>query len=514
MTAVAIPRRTSAARTHRAGRLLRLELRRSPMVWVVPLIMAMFWFDTFRSSMALPALWGSRTLLLRQGTALTDFAPFVAGAAAWTAARDGRRGTADQVAVTALPRWAARVTTWAATTCWALVTFAGCVAALYAMTASQGAAGEPPWWPVAVSAAGVAAFGALGFAAGVWYPSRFAAPLAAVAALLTLIVIRQVGGVYMLISPIRSPEFAGTAMPEDGAFHPYLADLSIVQLLFLAGLVILALGTLGLPSVAGEVRLRVTAAVVTAAGLAVAGTAVALVGTAHITAGGVAIPAIHNAADDRSYSAPPACTGSTVPVCVNPTYKTYLPVLAGALTPVLDEVAGLPGAPVRTTQVEFASRYPGLSIANISGHPLVLNLALNFGYRGSFASWYGSGPLPASLTPASSDRLWSNLSLVREEALPPIAVTIITNVTGRTGQAQRAVAMALLMATGVPPSALSSSLPTPGAPALPKPSAPVTAPVTAAATRFAALPAAARHAWLAIHLAALRAGHVTPAEVP
>jgi hypothetical protein len=36
----------------------------------------------------------------------------------------------------------------------------------------------------------------------------------------------------------------------------------------------------------------------------------------------------------------------------------------------------------------------------------------------------------------------------------------------------------------------------------------------AAAQRFAALPAAARHAWLMTHLAALRAGQISPSEVP
>ena len=38
--------------------------------------------------------------------------------------------------------------------------------------------------------------------------------------------------------------------------------------------------------------------------------------------------------------------------------------------------------------------------------------------------------------------------------------------------------------------------------------------VNAAAQRFAALPAATRHAWLAAHLAALRAGHLTLAQLP
>jgi hypothetical protein len=38
--------------------------------------------------------------------------------------------------------------------------------------------------------------------------------------------------------------------------------------------------------------------------------------------------------------------------------------------------------------------------------------------------------------------------------------------------------------------------------------------IAAAAQRFAALSASARHAWLATHLAALRAGTVTLARIP
>jgi hypothetical protein len=38
--------------------------------------------------------------------------------------------------------------------------------------------------------------------------------------------------------------------------------------------------------------------------------------------------------------------------------------------------------------------------------------------------------------------------------------------------------------------------------------------VSAATKRFAALSAGARHAWLATHLAALRAGTITVAQIP
>jgi hypothetical protein len=42
----------------------------------------------------------------------------------------------------------------------------------------------------------------------------------------------------------------------------------------------------------------------------------------------------------------------------------------------------------------------------------------------------------------------------------------------------------------------------------------LTTQVTPAAHRFAALPASARHAWLATHLAALQSGHITLEQLP
>jgi hypothetical protein len=43
---------------------------------------------------------------------------------------------------------------------------------------------------------------------------------------------------------------------------------------------------------------------------------------------------------------------------------------------------------------------------------------------------------------------------------------------------------------------------------------PLAGPISTAARRFAALPSATRHAWLAAHLPALRAGHLTLGQLP
>ena len=76
-------------------------------------------------------------------------------------------------------------------------------------------------------------------------------------------------------------------------------------------------------------------------------------------------------------------------------------------------------------------------------------------------------------------------------------------------RAQQAITAALSMSAGLPQSS-------PAAPTRQRPNAtvPLPAPVQSAARRFAALPASARHSWLMQHLAALRAGRITLAQLP
>jgi hypothetical protein len=79
-----------------AARLLRVELRRNVMPWILPLIAALFWFDSYRPSTGTAALYPLRTFWnMGQGHTIIDFGPFVAGAAAWD------RGTA----AAAWPTW-------------------------------------------------------------------------------------------------------------------------------------------------------------------------------------------------------------------------------------------------------------------------------------------------------------------------------------------------------------------------------------------------------------------------
>ena len=200
-------------------------------------------------------------------------------------------------------------------------------------------------------------------------------------------------------------------------------------------------------------------------------------------------------------------------MCVNPAYRRYLSEIAADLRPVLAEVTGLPGAPTRVAQV--AGRYAsgmfedeaGVTVT-ISGTPPVLRLPLDV---------FNTLPSP---TPGSTGQFDQEMALLSVHAF------VAGNGAGTA--AQQAVQAALLQHAGMPfaaqPQALkifglpnwagadlqglvvgSESAAGPGTPR---------GPVYAAARRFAALPAAARHAWLDTHLGALRSGQLTLGQLP
>ena len=498
------PSRAARAVPLSAARLLRIELRHSPMPWILPLIAALMWFDSYRPSTSQPPIWVLRTFWnMGQGHTIIDFGPFVAGMAAWIGSRDGRRGMSDLVTAAARPRWVTQLATWAAAAVWAVGAYLAFVGVMFAVYADQGVGGSPPWWWVAVGAVAVAAFSAAGFAVGAFFPSRFAAPLAAFGGFLVMVMSSQTGfshtSGWALILPTNSN---GNYEPVSGVFYRYLPDLPIARVMFLAGIAVAALGLLGLPARAGGPGLRRAAAVVTLAGVAAAGTAIGLADTAWRGPHGIVIPALHDAANDQLIAYTPVCgRAAGVPVCLNPAYRRYLADVTGALRPVLAEVAGLPGAPARATQVP-GTYTSGEDEANpavtISGRPPVLRVPLDAlstlpGYTGFTGA------------PETTVQFAGVLRAVSVHAFVGAG-------NGAGTPAQQAVQAALLQGAGVP-FAAQAKLPDAGngpGTAL----GPTTGPVYAAARRLAALPPAARHAWVAAHLGALRSGHLTLAQLP
>ncbi|GIF98864.1 hypothetical protein [Catellatospora citrea] len=466
-----------------AMRLLRLELRRNVMLWMLPAVLALFWLITYRPAMAHPPLWNIRAMMM-QTNASAVFVPTVVGAAAWLGSREARNGMTDLLAGTSRPRWARQLAGWAATTCWALLAYAGCVAALYTVTAQQGAWGGPLWWPVAVGAAGLPAFSALGFAAGALRPSRFTAPLTAVGAFLALELSAQFihgDDSAWQISPLVAGPWELGADQGVATFYRYLPDLPIAQLMFLGGLTAALLGILGLPVGSGGRRLRRGAAALTTVGLLAAVAATALAGTGRLDPHGmIAIPTLHRVGNDRAVPYTPVCGTTSIPVCLHPAYSTYLPTVTAALEPVLRELADLPGAPARIDQAAAIYRQdPNNGVIISREGPAAI----------------GTPPTLRVLLPFQSGRSMTAAELgsaLRADTGRDI-VNWVLNI-GRDGvsEAQLAVAEAVLATSTLPAGT----------------------PAATAAARFAALPSDRRHAWLTEHIAALRAGQVTLDELP
>jgi hypothetical protein len=451
------------------------------MIWLLPLLGALFYFDAFRTAAGYPPFWFVRSSVILHEL-VPDVSLFAAGVAAWTGSREGRCQTVDLVTIAARPRWATALASFAATTIWTLAAFLGCVAVLYGFTATQASWGGPPWWPVAAGAAVLCAFCALGFAAGLLLPGRFTAPLAALVTFLVFIVAFRVvldesHPTFAVLSPMNSVPHG-----DAGVFFHYFPDLYIVQIMFFAGIAVAVLGGLGLATASGSRIVWRTAAVVTALGLAAACTGVGLAGTASVEANGVVIPAVHDAASDRPVAYTPVCQQGAIPVCVQPAFRAYLPDLVATLSPLIHQFAGLPGAPVRVEQ-SSSSTTPELSVAlsateigtlvgasaTLTGNPPVLHLALT--------------ELPSQPEPPGSQSL----------AVQDAYVDAFIGPAGGTlgDQAQATIEAALLDNAGSLPGAAAK-----------------------AANRFAALAPSVQRAWLATHLAALRSGRIALAQIP
>jgi hypothetical protein len=487
------------------ARLLRIELRRNTMIWMLPLLAVAFWFDCYRWVSTDAPVWYPRAAELLDHE-LRDFSALTAGVAAWMATRDSRRRILDMVTSTPRPGWARLGATWAATTGWVLAAYLACVAVVYGVTAAQVTWGGPPWWPAAVCAVALVAVSAVGFAAGLFCPSRFTAPLVAILTLLLSSAIRSTSP-YAMLWPTTNASPGNTgglpvAPADAGVFYHVLPDLPIAQIMFLGGIGLAALGVMGLSRPAAGGRwLRGAAAAVTVAGLAAAGTAAGLTGTARQGAYGVVIPALDDAASDQPIPYTPVCeVDGNVPVCLHPAYRAYLGVVAAAAAPLLREMAGLPGAPVRVAEIpsdiltatdDTNSTAWWAAGSAISGTPPVFRFPM---------PQFPAGP--TGLTQLTEDvQEILAVTFVNDERLIPPGTD-----PGYGVQAQAAVELVLLQPFD-PQAGQDVGIMTPN-------SAGPSLAVTAAARRFAALPAAARHAWLADHLGALRAGRVTLAELP
>jgi hypothetical protein len=402
-----------------------------------------------------------------------------------------------------------------------VATFLAGVVVLYVATSSAATWGSAPVWPVIVGVAATLAVCTVAFTLGALFPGRFTAPIVAVGlTIVTLITFRQAvgdnGGSSGAIG-VLSPD--GSVPGNDwGLYYPVSVGVPIIQVMFMIGVVLAAVGVLGLsprsggvgwrgalPAVsAGGARLRTLAVSALAIGVALAVAGFVLAGTANVSDPNntLQIPAIDNAlSSSNPIPYTPVCTagsGSFL-VCVHPAYQPYLPWATRAFDQVIGEVSGLPGVPTSARDVSDSQLPPaatqGFGAGTVTGATYEFSL---------------SSVLPFS----------PNASMVEHSLQQDLLQSIIIGPAGKfvntpNGQvfqpdlgtpAQQAVMDGLLKALGAPP----YPAPQPDG----KGSAPQSAQVTATAARFAALPATSRHAWLVANFGGLKAGTVTLAQVP
>jgi len=517
VTAVAVP--VARPARFRPGRMLRLEIRHSPIVWALPVLAAIFYFNTYRTTLGLPPTWATFASLVT-GPMLVYLCVFAAGLSAWVGTREGRRKIGDLLATTARGAWARQATVLAATAFWMVLAFLVETAVIYTLAARQATWGGPPLWPVLIGVVALVTACALGFTAGVLFPGRFTAPVVAVAVfVLEFVGVKAVndaydyayagGSSYALLQPDQGlPRFV-----ETGVFYRVPPDVSIAQLMFMGGLLLVAGGLLGLAPAArvpgvrglslggGRRWLAVLAAAAVGCGVAASATAFSLAGTAKYSqATGWVIPALHDAASDRPVPYTPVCSGSAFDVCLHPAYAGYLPAMTAALDPAAAEIAGLPGAPTR------ASLAVGYALPAPAGTTSV------YAYSGTGVgvggAWFGLSPAEAA-TPS-----WEQT--VQQSFLFWFVSDPAENASGSADPAQQAVADALLAKIGAPAPDLGPFTKGGGAPSS-KPAAGAqasAAQIAAAARRFGSLSADVRRGWLTAHVAALRSGAITLAQLP
>jgi hypothetical protein len=230
----------------RSARALRLEFKRNAVPYMLPLLAAVFYFDTLRTADGFPPIWTLRASVIGDHMVFA-FSTFAGGLAAWAGSREGRRKTADLVATTPRAAWARLSVSLAGTLGWLLLAFLAGVAVLYIQTALQATWGGPPLWPVFVGLASVTVVTVIGFTAGVFFPGRFTAPLVAI----LVLVLNMAGfraalgvtgppGTYALLSPDNSPPRVDV-----GVYYHVAPDLSVVQVMFMGGIAVALFGCSG-----------------------------------------------------------------------------------------------------------------------------------------------------------------------------------------------------------------------------------------------------------------------------
>jgi hypothetical protein len=478
------------------GRLLRIEARRTLAIWLVP-VMAWLAWRMVRDALALDVvLWLESSAAISRSAVVIG--PVAAGAAAWVAGRDRRRGIGDLLGTTSRPAFQRDLAIWAGSAAWGLAAYGAVAAVVLVETARRATWGGPAVWPILAGAFGVAAQAAVGTALGRLNLGRFG----------NLVVAPMTGiGLFyaqILSSDTRLEEIGrgwsrGRLLSLDERWETSVwfglpAELPALQACWYLGLTAAVLAAVavvrrrGLPE-----ALALTATV-----------AVALVSaTGVVQRTGAWGPPL--GADGTVEAAPVAlaCAGEPVAVCVHPAYRAWLDEIAGATNTALAPLAGVPGAPTRAEQVASYDERAAAPAETVRFRQLDARV-----YAEAQPEWF-------YWKQAVMEVVGSVVGPTADGACRRNDPTVAC---GAGADAQWAVGMALLR----PVDSGFLFLPSPsdcghlimGGGSFGAEEGPNAGECEAAVDRFAALSVEDQRAWLAANYAALRAGTLTLDDLP
>jgi hypothetical protein len=452
-------------------RLVAIELRRSVALWLVPLLVALSWplvGDRLRLQVV---LWVVSSVGIAQSLVFTG--PFVAGAAAWAAGRERRRGLEELLAATPRPALARDLALWGGTVAWGMVAY-GLVAAYVALLTARKATWDGPYpWPILVGLLGILANASVGYAVGRWLPHRFTPPLVAVG-----LFVAQVYVGWIMASGQGSPlapaaYLSPIAVVFTSVWHGVRPQVAPAQALWLLGLT-----AVGLAAVALRERRSTATGAALAAALLLAG------GGGAWTVRGAGEQPAALASDELSRSAAaiphePVCGAGPFVVCVHPAFAAWLDEVSADVNRAVAPLSGLPGMPVRAEHAPLTGddERPGAVVRfNMQAVPGGPYAAAGIIVRCVVARCGGfddGAEAPARSVSEAQDVIYG--WLWNRAGLDPAYAVVGSASGGRFDEST---------------------------------------PVLAARERFAALEPSARRAWLEANLAALRAGELTLEELP
>ncbi|WP_329069476.1 hypothetical protein [Streptomyces sp. NBC_01429] len=298
---------------------LRIELLRSPVVWLVPVLLGVGIGVTWHALPRGIAYWPSTLAAANASVALTG--PVLGAFAAFTGSREHRLGLGPARRLSIRGGWLFGAAELGALAVWSLVAQAGVVLTVVIRTALSSPTGEFSLLVVTAGAAGLLCNVALGHLAGRLLPYRLLPPLVAIALYtINLLGSGRYGKQDYLLFPVL--------IDEPGVFDAWQPGLYERQSLWLLGAAtLIALASLAL---AGPTR---TLYVAGAAALAVTVT------------GAVATTALEGRYFARSTPAfTYSCETRSITVCVHPAFAGALPGLTRTFTPVARQLAGTPAS--------------------------------------------------------------------------------------------------------------------------------------------------------------------------